>query len=298
MKMKTFTLKTRSGLHCGVGQGLSDIDLPTAKESVSGYPLVPGSSLKGVLRNIFDDGTDIFKAGFGQEGTNTQDDFASALSFSDARLLCLPVRSYFGTFAYLASSYSINILREMLLQNGKQDLPGLPTYPAPTKTDSYRVSLPETSKLKAFERLAQNVLLEDLDLLVDAASTNLADQWATLISEMLYADDEESRNLFIQHFAIVDDNVLAFLCETGLPVAAHNKIGENGVVVPGALWYEEFVPPEAIFIGSIYAEQGKGEINKQFTAENMLDFVCNKPIDCQVGGSATTGRGFVSINFN
>jgi len=54
METRMFTLKTRSGLHCGIGQGLSDIDLPTAKESVSGYPLVPGSSLKGVLRDRFE----------------------------------------------------------------------------------------------------------------------------------------------------------------------------------------------------------------------------------------------------
>jgi CRISPR-associated protein Cmr4 len=302
MEMRIFTLKTRSGLHCGIGQGLSDIDLPTAKESVSGYPLIPGSSLKGVLRAEFDDGSSDpkFLAGFGQESTGGNLDFASALSFSDARLICLPVRSYFGTFAYLASPYSLNILRDMLMQEGDTDIPDLPSYPSPTDTDSYRASVPPISKLiniAAGGRLAERVLLEDLDLFVDTAGTQLADRWAELLSTLLYPDDDTSRTLFIEHFAIVDDNVLAFLCETALPVAAHTKIGPNGVVAPGALWYEEYVPPEAVFVGAVYGEQGRGTENKKFSAAELLDFVCSRPIDCQVGGSATTGRGLVSINF-
>lgn len=295
MEMKIFTLKTRSGLHCGVGQGLSDIDLPTAKESVSGYPLVPGSSLKGVLRDHFDDDSnnDKFMACFGKEGTGGHDNFASALSFSDARLICLPVRSYFGTFAYLASPYSLNIFRDILLQSGQADIPALPSFP--TETDSYRASLPESSKLVSFDRLADRVLLEDLDLLVDGNSSTIAGKWAQLISNILYPKDEESQKIFIEHFAIADDNVLAFLCETALPVTAHTKIGDNGVVAKGALWYEEYVPPEAVFIGAIYGEQGKDK--NRLSASELLDFVCHDPVDIQIGGSATTGRGLVSINF-
>jgi CRISPR-associated protein Cmr4 len=302
MEMKIFTLKTRSGLHCGIGQGLSDIDLPTAKESVSGYPIVPGSSLKGVLRAEFDDGSKnpVFLAGFGQKGTGGNLDFASALSFSDARLICLPVRSYFGTFAYLASPYSLGIVRDMLRQSGRKKLPALPSYPIPRKTDNYRGSVPQASKLitlAAGNSLADKILLEDLDLLVDSESSQLAEDWARVLSAMLYPNDAESGQLFMEHFAIADDNVLAFFCETALPVATHTKIGSNGVVAPGALWFEEFVPPEAIFIGAVYGEQGRGDKNKEYSATDLLNFVCSKPIDCQVGGSATTGRGLVSINF-
>lgn len=296
MEMKLYTLKTRSGLHCGIGQGLSDIDLPTARESVSGYPLVPGSSIKGVLRDHFDDGSARFLAAFGQPSDAGTLDFASAVSFTDARLICLPVRSYFGTFAHMASPYSLGILRGMLIQAGQTDVPGLPDYP-PGETDSYRASIPEGSKLVSFGRLADRVLLEDLDLLVDDASQALAGQWARRLAVLLHPADEENRRRFAERFVIVDDNVMAFFCETALPVATHVKIGANGVAQGGALWLEEFVPPEAVFAGSIFAEKGKGAKNQAFSAADMIDFVTAEPIDGQVGGGATTGRGQVSIAF-
>jgi len=40
-----------SPLHAGTGQGSGVIDLPIAREKATGLPFVPGSSLKGVLRD-------------------------------------------------------------------------------------------------------------------------------------------------------------------------------------------------------------------------------------------------------
>ena len=293
MEMKIYTMKTLSGLHCGIGQGLSDIDLPTARDSVSGYPIVPGSSVKGVLREFFDDQSEKFLAGFGDEAGKNTIEFASALSFTDARLICLPARSYFGTFAYLASPYSLGIVQQFLKQQN-QTAPLIPSYPA--ETNCYRASIPKDSKLISIDQLAERILLEDLDLFVDEETRDMAEKWAEQLS-ILLTDDETNRKIFTEHFAIVDDNVLAFLCETALPVAAHTRISPTGVVEPGALWYEEFVPPEALFIGAVYGDNGRGKYN-EFKADALLDFVCSKPVDCQIGGNATTGRGLVSINFS
>lgn len=293
MKSKTYLIITRSGLHCGIGQGLSDIDLPTAKESVTGYPYIPGSSLKGVLRDQFNDNSDAFKAAFGPDPNNAGD-YASALSFSDARLVCLPVRSWFGTFAYMASATSLHPLRWLLKDAGTANLPGIPGFAA----GAYRVALSTGSKLLPQQQGAnQYVLLEDLDLQVDGQHQALADQWAGLLAPMLYPGDGDAQNLFKERFAIVDDNVMAFLCETGLPVAAHNRIDESGIVADGALWYEEFVPPEAVFFGAIYAGDGKG-IYSTHQADALLNLVCLQPVHCQVGGSATTGRGLITMNFS
>ena len=296
METKIFTIRTRSGLHCGIGQGLSDIDLPTAKESVSGYPFIPGTSLKGVLRDRFDDDSELFKAAFGQAATD-KIDFAAALSFTDARLLCLPVRAYFGTFAYLTSPSALGLLKETLKQSGIKGLPGLPDYPLPTQTDSYRASLPPETKLLGTGELANKILLEDLDLLVDGESASSADKWASLIADLVFGNDGDGKRLFGERFVIADDNVLAFLCETALPVATHNKIGDNGVVVDMALWFEEFVPPETIFYGSIHGEDSRNPKAADFSARQLLDFICEQPIYCQVGGNATTGRGLVSMGF-
>jgi len=297
METRTYTIKTRSGLHCGIGQGISDIDLPTAKESVSGYPFIPGTSLKGVLRDHLDDQSDIFTTAFGQ-GSSDRIDFAAALSFTDARLICLPVKSYFGTFAYLTSPYALNLLKKILQENGMLNLPDLPNFPVMATTDSYHASIPENSALRISENLTNKLLLEDLDLLVDDAGSNLADSWADVIAQLICGNDDEGQRLFKAHFAIADDNVLAFLCETALPVATHTRIGENGVVEVGALWFEEFVPPEAIFVGTIYSENSKNKNNRNLTATELIDFISNSSINCQIGGNATTGRGLISIIFN
>lgn len=300
MQTRLFFLRTLSGLHCGVGQGLSDIDLPTAKESVSGYPFVPGSSIKGVFRDYHrsSDLQDQFKAAFGQMVVDDGSlDFAAALAFGDARLVCLPVRSYFGTFAYLTSPYALTVAREYLCRT---DTPAVPIIPFFTQeTNTYRAAIPSGSRL-VHQPVADRVLLEDLDLLRDASQDDLAGLWASLIAGLIHPDEDESgeqaRRLFIERFVIVDDDIMSFLCETALPVAARICIGEDGVVRRGALWYEEYVPPEAVFFGAVVAENGFGP-HRDIGALELLNTYCSQPLYCQIGGNATIGRGLVTINF-
>ncbi|MBI5591683.1 MAG: type III-B CRISPR module RAMP protein Cmr4 [Deltaproteobacteria bacterium] len=302
MIVKPYFLKTRSGLHCGIGQGLSDIDMPTAKEAVSGFPFVPGTSLKGVLRDYFDGSGDgaKFEAAFGQAGEVPE--FASALSFGDARLLCLPARSYFGVFAHVCSPYTLRILRDNLQQIGRTNLPAIPAFSNPDGV--YHASITTQTVLiiphDGGADATQRVLLEDLDLQIDAQFRNNADQWAETICALLYPDGsdttEEDRRIFSERFMIVPDDVLAFLCETALPVATRIRIGENGVVETGALWYEEYVPPETLFAGILAAENGRGR-HREFIAQDLMEFVAARPIDCQIGGGATVGRGMVNLQF-
>jgi CRISPR-associated protein Cmr4 len=53
MKPNLFYLHALSALHCGTGQAAGVIDLPIARDRASNLPLVPGSSLRGVLRDNF-----------------------------------------------------------------------------------------------------------------------------------------------------------------------------------------------------------------------------------------------------
>ena len=115
-----FTLRSLSPVHCGVGQGLNDIDLPTARNIISGHPIVPASSIKGVLKDEFLNNGLGKKTGDNNWKEKVQSlfgddlsEFASSISVGDANLLALPVRSFFGTFAYLASPYSIQQLKNL-----------------------------------------------------------------------------------------------------------------------------------------------------------------------------------------
>ncbi|WP_298819062.1 RAMP superfamily CRISPR-associated protein [Chloroflexus sp.] len=46
-----YFLHALSPLHAGTGQGSGVIDLPIAREKATGIPYLPGSSVKGVLRD-------------------------------------------------------------------------------------------------------------------------------------------------------------------------------------------------------------------------------------------------------
>src|SRR4051812_41181475 len=94
-----------SPIHTGVGQSSGVIDLPVVREKHTGYPYLPGSTLKGVLRDAArppekDPSEPVFWKAFGPETTNASDN-PGALQFTDGRLLAMPVRSLYGTFAWV-----------------------------------------------------------------------------------------------------------------------------------------------------------------------------------------------------
>ena len=41
-------------VHVGSGRGIGYIDLPVAREKVTDWPYIPGSSIKGVMADHFD----------------------------------------------------------------------------------------------------------------------------------------------------------------------------------------------------------------------------------------------------
>jgi len=301
MNYHIFPLRTLSPLHAGIGQGLNDIDLPTARNSVTGHPIIPGSSIKGVIKQEFkQENYGVAIDGFStQQITDTlfgaeQAEFASAISIGDANLLALPVRSYYGTFGYLASPYSLLNLKKQLQQAGWKDLPKVPTLGLNNQQE-YTVLITQNSVLSITDNPI--ILLEELDLSIDPNQTELAQKWATLIAKLFFKD-EEGKDIFIKRFAITDDNALNFFCETALPVDARIAIdSETGAVKAGALWYEETVPPETLFIGF-------AAVNRSFNKDvkldkNQLSSYLQKTgdITCQMGGKSTTGKGFVTLSF-
>lgn len=287
-------LHTRSGLHCGTGQGLSDIDLPVARDPVTGHPIVPATSFKGCLRDAFPATDSRTTALFGE--ADSQGEAAARGSFPDVRLLCLPVPSYFGTFAFAASPMTLRFLVRELKGCGMDDgWPGFPVLKAKVarNPDDRKFIAVASDVLKVPRR--EHVLLSELDLCTDVADGNLAGEWAEKLKMLLFPGAEDEQKFFADRFAIVEDDVLNFLCETSLPVSAHNRIGENGVVMDGQLWFEEYVPAESIFFGGIQITDERRR-NAPGTPE-LETFLTEGPRDLQIGGKATTGRGSCQVHF-
>ena len=174
-----YWIHTVTPLHVGSGRGLGYIDLPVAREKVTNWPYVPGSSVKGVLADHYgasDEKTrrenKMMKAAFGTAGSGGTDDEggnAGALVFTDARLLCLPIRSFYGTFAWVSSPFCL----ERFKRDMGQDVP----IPKPKKNGAMAT---KTSLLYAKEDA--KIYLEDLDL--DAAPDAGADALAALRSAL------------------------------------------------------------------------------------------------------------------
>ena len=104
-----------SPLHAGTGQSIGAIDLAIARDRATQFPYLPGSSIKGSLRDVarqkLVQNALLIKL-FGPETANASE-HAGALIVSDANLLLLPVRSVAGTFAWVTSPICFIALRVM-----------------------------------------------------------------------------------------------------------------------------------------------------------------------------------------
>ena len=232
-----YVLHALSPLHAGVGQAAELIDLPIARLKGSGIPFVPGSSIKGVLREARTGkiATDELESVFGPD-TDNADKHAGALICTDARLLALPVRSFRGTYAYVTSP--------LLLTLAGRDLP----KPLPIPNVARGIQVAAASTLKD----GGKVYLEDLDLDVQNVDRSFHD-WLDRIARVFGGTVDEQK-IFSNRFAVVDDETMTFLWETATQLDQRVRIDpDTRTVAKGALWLEESLPPETLLIGQLLA---------------------------------------------
>ena len=58
MKQKLMTIFSRTPVSVGAGSSVGAIDLPVMRERHTRIPIIPGSSVKGVLRDLWNDDKD------------------------------------------------------------------------------------------------------------------------------------------------------------------------------------------------------------------------------------------------
>lgn len=280
MQTTPFLIHALSPLHAGTGKAIDVIDIPTARMQATGIPFVPGSSIKGVLRDARRSGDNEKRwAAFGPDTAHAHD-HAGALVVSDARLLALPVRSFRGTFAWVTSP--------LLLTLAKRDLAGATTKQAdtdlsvPSFTGRGAVVTEGSKCLHGSDR----VYLEDLDLPARVDGKVMA-PWTKLLVPYASPGDD----IFTGRFVIVDDDTMTFLSETATQVDARVRLDdETRTAATGALWLEESLPPETLLIGLLAADRSRRKDVKMTPAE-VLDFALGREEVLQIGGKASVGRG-------
>lgn len=293
MTPQPYILHALSPLHCGVGQAAGLIDLPIARLKGTGIPFVPGSSIKGVLRDACtgqpaatpekkEELKKEVEAVFGPDFENAGK-HAGALTCTDARLLALPVRSFRGTFAYVTSP--------LLLTLAARDLTSPPPIPAIGTNEIIAAD---------FLRDGAKVYLEDLDLAVptknnpptpeQVKATAAYEGWSNLIAAV-FGRDPEAQKIFRNRFAIVDDETMTFLWDTATQLDHRVRISpDTRTVAKGALWLEESLPPETLMIGLLMAETSR-DAARSMAPDQVLKAAMKAGTGLQFGGKSTVGRG-------
>ena len=282
---RIFWIHALTPIHVGSGRGLGYIDLPIAREKVTHWPYIPGSAIKGVLADFHDAADDKKRndenaAAFGKLGNLSAN--AGSLVFTDARIVCLAVRSVFGTFAWCTAPMVLKRLKRDRILHYENDI-SIP------EVNQARVPDPATTKL-ACPDARNSIYLEDLDLHV-VTDGNAADVAgiADNIAQNVFPDNDW-QNLFKERFVIVHDDLFAFLSETGTEVAAHIRIEpDTKITTTGSLRYEESLPAESILAGTVWCDKDYSVM--KYEASELLNTFCSDETLLQFGGKASTGKG-------
>lgn len=302
-----------TSLHAGSGAALGTVDLPIQREQQNSWPTIPGSALKGILRDAGREET--IKAGkqpnrdsadsdpnilalFGasKKHANTLDESAGALAITDARLLAFPIRSLKGAFAWVTCAAALSRLSRDLMLVGRSER-------------DIEIANPPSD--------FHAIVAADSPLLIDGKYLQLDDEpytridtppssvgkWigAALLPKLPEYASTTAR--LVKHLVVVSDSDFTHIAKYSTEVTARIGLNyETKTKKDGALFYQEFVPTEAIFYSVVLVNDSrltnKDPANKKQPAMQLLkyfaDRICASNM-LQIGGDETTGKGLCAI---
>ena len=297
MSTHLLTLHALSPLHCGIGQAVGAIELPIAREKPTHIPIVPGSSIKGVLRAVGQDSARQIQA-FGPETANASD-HAGAIQFSDARLVLLPMRSLKGVFAWTTSPY--------LLERLRRDLAAA-NLPCWDKTPEVEESCCQVTSASAL-RHDGKVFLDDLDFHL-ASDGGSADDVANVLGRVFFsgagADADFNRDSLRKRLCILPDDAMGLVLETGTELQTHVCLDpDTKTVKRGQLWQEESLPVESLLVSLVNvgpAAHSRGASKSPATELEMRDHLkslcagtMGGKATLQFGGKSSVGKGVCHV---
>lgn len=276
-------------LHVGAGQGTGFIDLPIMREKTTGWPLVPGSSVKGVWLDYAkrqDIEESMIEVAFGKAEGKPEDDHAGSFAITDARILLLPVRSFYGTFAYVTSPLVLTRLIHDMKSAGVERPAEVPEIESENNILITRDSVLKGENADGF------VFLEDLDFKgIDGHNT--VEKWANYFGNILF--EESQSKMLKRRFGVIPDSAFDYFSQHGTEVNARIRIqGETKIVAKNALWNEEYLPAETVLAGIVWCDQVYG---LDLNPGTLLDHFFKEALVCQMGGKFTIGKGRVRCLF-
>ena len=278
-------LWAHASIHAGAGSSVDGVDLPIQREGHSDWPCVFGSSVKGALRAKAEDtlGKDNASIAFvfGPDSSSDKaSEHAGALLVSDAKLLLLPVRSLTSHFKWVTCPALLQRLVRDAQRLGVKSIQDITL--SDIADDVALVAGQNTADLflEEYRFKAQSHdlsgLIEVINQLTGIAVTDLTEQ-----------------------LVIVSNNQFNYLAKDATPVTPHIAIdNDKKTVKPGALWYEETLPPETVLYFALSAQRARAK-DSTLQAEQILACVTQELFGdspyLQLGGNETVGMGWCKV---
>jgi len=288
-------LYTESPLHCGAESGSGYVDLPIQRERHTHYPVIPGSTLKGVLRDEMAGGDGLSEEDirhfFGYRDSEERDTRPGRVAFGDGILAAFPVRSSETPFHWVTCPF---VLERVLRNLGAE-----PLGEQPAKGEAWVAEAPDNGP----------VILEELALRRKARPELFDPEKSGSVAHSLLAllppEDRGfgyTRQIFPHRLLIVSDEDFAELVEIGTEVVTRIKLNFLGTTnmldrkeykgeehanledeeFEGNLFVQEVLPPETLFVAPLRALEDEGQ--RFADALDRLDVI-------RIGGDETVGRG-------
>ena len=285
-----------SPVHMGAGQAIGVIDNPIQRECHTGHPSFAGSGIKGALRHSFKNlggAEKLITRLFGPE-SGSADLHAGAVSFGDAQIVALPVRSLKGGFVYATCPQAIARTQRLLAHLGQpRNWPALSEIGQGKCLTVHDAQLGGGSgdklHLEAFEYQA-----------ADKASATLQTIAKDLAQTALPQGDGYRffREKMAKDLVVLSDSDFDYFSQHAMLIEPHVRICEStGAASDGGLFYTENLPPESLLIAPLMASQTRsGKEEEKLDAQTVMAHmktVLNSRL-LQIGGDATTGRGLVA----
>jgi CRISPR-associated protein Cmr4 len=283
-------------LRVGGGEEAREVDLPIQREAATGYPVVPASSLKGVLRHrarTQQAGEELIRL-LGSE-PESEVKQASGLVLSDALPLLFPVRSLAGLFAWATSPDAWQRFGRDLSAWGVK-LANVPTLPALPPAAAGVV--PGTPLLTS----KQTLVLEELSFPAQPSPEVAAA--AAWLGEHALPDGpafDYWRGRLARNFVVLPEGSYRYFLTHATQVVPRIRIDpRTGTAAEGALWTEEYLPPEVLMyalVGVRLSEPTPAAAVFKTPAEALAWVKGLAPTFLQLGGGQTLGRGIVRLRW-
>jgi len=288
-----------TSLHPGAGTALGVVDLPVQRERHTRWPSIQGSALKGILRDCMrnsiagknglkrknaDEHEDVSTA-FGPDSAS-DDKHAGAVSLTDARILAFPVRSLRGVFAWVTCGAVLQRLDRDVKLIGR--MKGIGQVPAVGRD---KALCADESPLIVREK---ELALEEFKFSRNGSPPADALEW---ISSNV-TEDKPTRERIKKHLVILSDDDFDHFVRNATEVTARIALDyETKSAKGGALFYQEFLPPETMMYSVMIVEASRNAKVSKSAGEIAGMVTRATPDVLQIGGDETTGKGICAIRF-